>query len=68
MERFEEDLTDVARVHGPMRLRIDVGEAMEVSPIRARGSGGDPLMRELESRLQGMLDRLAGEVRATRAV
>jgi 1-acyl-sn-glycerol-3-phosphate acyltransferase len=60
VERFEEDLTDEARVHRPLRVVIQVGEPLEVSPTRERG-GADPLMRNLEERLQGMLDLLAAE-------
>jgi 1-acyl-sn-glycerol-3-phosphate acyltransferase len=58
VERYEEDLTDVARVHRPLRVVIQVGEALEVSPERPRG-GGDPLMKQLEERLEAMLTELA---------
>src|SRR5262249_22824675 len=34
VERFEEDLTDEARVHRPLRVVIQVGPAIEVSPAR----------------------------------
>ncbi len=62
VERFEEDLTDAARVHGPMKLIIDIGEAIEVSPKRPKGAKADPLMQELESTLKSQLDRLAEEL------
>lgn len=55
VERFEEDLTDVASVHRPLRCTIDVGDALEVTPDRPRGGDGDPLMNQLESRLTAML-------------
>ena len=55
VERFEEDLTDVARTHAPMRAMVDVGEAIEVSPERARGGEGDPLMSALRKQLETML-------------
>lgn len=55
VERFEEDLTDVVRVHAPMRAIVDVGEALEVSPERTRSEDGDPLMNVLRERLQSML-------------
>lgn len=55
VERFEEDLTDVARAHAPMRAVVDIGEAIEVSPERARGDNGDPLMPTLRERLETML-------------
>ncbi len=61
LERFEEDLTDRARVHGSLRAIIEVGEAIAVSPERDRSSAVDPLMAQLERRLQSMLDRLALE-------
>lgn len=54
-ERFEEDLTDVARVHRPMRAVVDVGEAIAVSPERPRGADGDPLMAAIREQLEGML-------------
>ena len=34
VERFEEDLTDRIRLHGPIRAKIMIGEAIEVSPTR----------------------------------
>ncbi len=61
VERFEEDLTDHARVHGRLRAVIEVDEAIEVSPDRDRSAAVDPLMATLESRLQTMLDRLSTE-------
>lgn len=59
VERFEEDLTDRARVHAPMRAVIDVGEAIEVSPERARGADGDPLMIAIRDQLETMLAQSA---------
>lgn len=61
IERFEEDLTDKARAHSPLRAIIEVAPALEVSPQRDRGAEVDPLMVEIASRLQAMLDRLALE-------
>lgn len=56
IERFEEDLTDHIRVHGPISATITVGEAIEVSTAReGRGAGGDPLLRDVESQLRSML-------------
>ncbi len=55
VERYEEDLTDEARVHRPMHCTIDVGDAIEVSPDRPRGGDGDPLMKQLADSLQAML-------------
>ena len=61
IERFEEDLTDKARVHGHLKAVIEVGPAIEVSPQRDRRAEVDPLMLEIETELQTMLDRLALE-------
>jgi hypothetical protein len=55
VERFEEDLTDKARVHSPMRALVDIGEAIEVSPERVRGADGDPLMVAVRDQLESML-------------
>lgn len=59
VERYEEDLTDVARVHRPLRCVMEIGEAIEVTPERNRGAGDDPLMARLRTQLQSMLDELA---------
>ena len=61
LERFEEDLTDRARVHGHLKVVIQVGEAIEVSLERDRAVKVDPLMTRLERDLQNMLDQLAAE-------
>lgn len=55
VERFEEDLTDTARIHSPVRAIVEVGEAIEVSPERARGADGDPLMIAIRGQLENML-------------
>lgn len=54
VERFEEDLTDHARVHRPMSATVTVGEAIPVSPNRERGSA-DPLIGQIESQLRALL-------------
>jgi hypothetical protein len=59
VERYEEDLTDTTRVHRPLRVVMEVGEAIEVTPERQRGGGGDPLMTQLRERLTAMLTELA---------
>ena len=56
VERFEEDLTDRVRVHGPMSATITVGPAIEASPTRdSRTPGSDPLLDAIESQLRSML-------------
>jgi len=65
VERFEEDLTDTCRVHRPIHVVMEVGEAIEVSPARERGAATDPLMAQLRERLEAMLAALK-ERRPTR--
>jgi len=55
VERFEEDLTDEARIHRPMSATVTIGEAIEVSPKRARGGGEDPVMAEIDRQLRELL-------------
>ena len=55
VEKFEEDLTDAARSHSPIRALVDIGEAIEVSPERTRGTDGDPLMATIREQLETML-------------
>ena len=55
VERFEEDMTDRARPHLPMRAVVEVGDAIEVSPERTRGADGDPLMNAIREQLETML-------------
>jgi 1-acyl-sn-glycerol-3-phosphate acyltransferase len=61
VERYEEDLMDKVRVHGKLKVIIQVGEAIEVSPERERKAESDPLMARLAQELQGMLDQLSVE-------
>lgn len=61
VERYEEDLTDKVTVHGRLKVVMEVGDPIEVSTERERGAAVDPLMAELERRLQGMLDALGKE-------
>jgi len=61
IEKYEEDITDKARLHGNLKVVVEVGEPIEVSPERARGVDVDPLMVEIQHALQAMIDRLAGE-------
>lgn len=68
IERFEEDLTDKARVHAPIHAVLEVGEAIEVSTERDRGAAADPLMNAVGTKLEAMLLRLAGEPSAAPAL
>lgn len=55
VERFDEDLTDDARIHRPMRVVVEVGEAIPVSAQRERGVAGDPLMDQVRTSIEAML-------------
>ena len=55
VERFEEDLTDCVRVHGPIHAKITVGTAIEVPPVREGRGEEDPVMKQIESQLRTML-------------
>ena len=61
IERFEEDLDGKARIHGHLKVVIEVGEAIAVSPERDRKAPIDPLMGEIEASLNRMLARLSEE-------
>lgn len=61
IEKFEEDITDKARLHGHLKVVLEIGEPLEVSPERVRGMSVDPLMVEIQRSLQTMIDRLAKE-------
>lgn len=56
VERYEEDLTDVARAHPPLRAVITVGEGLEVGAARDRSQAVDPATAELRQRMQCLLD------------
>lgn len=57
VERYEEDLTDVARAHPPLRAIITVGEAVEVGATRDRSRASDPATAEVRERLDAMLEQ-----------
>ncbi|MEC9091630.1 MAG: lysophospholipid acyltransferase family protein [Planctomycetota bacterium] len=61
IERFEEDLTDKARIHGNLKAVVDVLDPIEVSTKRDRGAVEDPLMAEIREQLQGSLTALQKE-------
>jgi len=63
VEKFEEDLSDRSRIHKPMRVIIDVDEAIEVSPERVRGAKTNPLTEKIKSRLEAKLEELQTESR-----
>ena len=55
VERFEEDLTDQMPVHRPIHAVVEVGEAIEVNPVRERGVENDPVMARIRHDLETML-------------
>jgi 1-acyl-sn-glycerol-3-phosphate acyltransferase len=59
IEKFEEDLTDKARLHGKLKVVLQVGEAIDVAPERDKKAPIDPLMTAIQTSLQGMIDELA---------
>jgi len=67
IEKFEEDLTDRCRVHRPMKVIIDVDQAIEVSSKRERGATVDPLMQKIRERLEAKLGDLQKESRMYQA-
>jgi 1-acyl-sn-glycerol-3-phosphate acyltransferase len=67
VERFEEDLTDTARIHRPLRVVLRTGPAIEVSPTRAQRGGDDPLMKQIEQGMQALLHELQRPAPAARA-
>ena len=62
VERYEEDLTDAARPHAPLRALIVVGDAIEVEPARAEAKGNDLVA----TRLRHEMERLLEETKAYR--
>ena len=61
VERFEEDLTDRARVHRGLHAVIEIGPAIPVPADKAPRDQEDPVMIQLRVELQCMLDRLSQE-------
>ena len=63
IEKFEEDLFGECRIHGNLKVVLDVGEAIEVSTKRDRSAESDPLMTEIRQRIDEMLVELQKESR-----
>lgn len=63
VERLEEDLTDRSRIHPPLHAVIQIDEAITIGTEKTPKDQEDPIMVELRSRLQGMLNILAQEAR-----
>jgi hypothetical protein len=59
VERFEEDLTDEARIHRSLRVVVQTGEAIVVPAGKDRGGIEEALMNDIQQQLQGMLSSLS---------
>jgi 1-acyl-sn-glycerol-3-phosphate acyltransferase len=56
VQRYEEALGEaVPAVHGPLHLRFEVGDAIEVNPVRDKRAPSDPVMDQLRASLVSML-------------
>ncbi len=55
VERYEEDLTDIARAHPPLRAVITVGEGIAVEATRDRSKAVDPVTLEVRERMEILL-------------
>lgn len=56
VERFEEDLTDVATIHRPMSATIIVGDAIVVPAQKVPGVDDVPLMEQVEQKLKALIN------------
>jgi len=56
VNRYEEDLRDVARPHFPLRVVISVGDAIEVGATRDRSAETDPTMNGIRRQLESMME------------
>ncbi len=61
LERFEEDINGKPTVHGQLKVVIEIGEAIEVSPKRDRKAPADVLMEQIREQLQTRMEALAKE-------
>ncbi|MCF7676423.1 MAG: 1-acyl-sn-glycerol-3-phosphate acyltransferase [Akkermansiaceae bacterium] len=64
VERFEEDLTDLARAHPPIRAVVTVGEGVVVEGARERGRAEDPLITEVRRRMEGLMEESKSQRRS----
>ncbi len=66
VQKFEEDLNDRCRVHGNVKVIVDIGEAIEVSHVRDRAAKSDALMDQIRTRLEAKIGELQSESRMYR--
>ena len=55
VEKFEEDLTDVSRIHRPMSVTVKIGPAIPIATKRDRKASEDPVMVAIEQQLHQLL-------------
>lgn len=65
VERFEEDLTDHARIHRPHSVRVHIGEAILVAGERGQQPSNDDLLEAIEASMKRMLRESAKHVSRT---
>ena len=63
IQRMEESILGKADCSVPLRAVIQIGEPIYVPAEKAPRGEVDPLMLQLKTQLQEMLDELAGEAR-----
>lgn len=63
LEKFEEDFFEHCRIHGNLKVVLDVGEAIEVPTKRDKSAEFDPLMAQIRESIQVMLTELQKESR-----
>lgn len=56
IERYEEDLTDVARPHASIRAVITVGDPIDVEGERDRAMEIDPITAEIRRQMEALLE------------
>lgn len=62
VERFEEDLNDVARIHPKWKIYMDIGEPIVVPPRAEKTPEGDSVMVALERQMNEQLQALCQEL------
>src|SRR5262245_27815189 len=62
VERYEEDLTDTAQIHRPLKAVVQFGEAITIDPASHR-KGDDELTGQLEHELKALLAQSRSESR-----
>ena len=65
VERFEEDLTDRARPHFPIRAVVTVGDAIEVGATRDRSAEADPITIQIRREMEALLESSKANRRIT---